>query len=407
MPQFFYKAKNGPNEISSGYMTADSVTDIVIKLSLSGQIPFEIKAVDESLNKISPRDLKVIINQSQQLDMLTHATRQLADLLNAGIPVLRAFELLSKQQRFPMMIQICQHIMISLKQGESLSKSLAAHPQIFNSLYINTIKASEGSGQLPVVVERMAQFLEQDLSIRSKVKSSLLYPLIIFIVGFLTIFVLMSFVLPRLTSMYDDFDAKLPLLTQMMLNVSQFFANYWWVFLGIVVALAAGLRQFVTTPKGAIWKDTILLKVPFLSVYIKNIQMSRFARTLGMLLESGVPVVPALESVTMVIDNSLIQKEIQSMAIRVKEGQGLSNAVRSSQIFPEIAYDLISIGQEGGKLEMGLYKLAVHVEREADSQSQIFVTILGPAVLIVVVGIVGMMIVAILLPMLQMNLVVH
>ena len=382
--------------MTSGVIEADTITEAVARLTSAGQMPVEVKPCEKlkAIRKDPGPDVKV----SQAA--LYQFTRQLADLLEAGIPMARCMELLSRRRQFPLMA-------VSLQQGGSLSFALAKYPKVFSPLYIHTVKAAEASGQLPLVLDRLARSLEADMQMRSKVRSSLLYPAIIFVVGLLTIFVLLSFVLPRMTLMFEDFGAELPLPTRVVVAVSQVFARFWWLMAGIIAGAVFWMRSYVRTAKGKAWIDGISLKVPLLRSFIENTQVSRFSRTLGMLLESGVPIVTALESVTLVVDNSALQEEVRKMAFKVRSGMSLTQAVRSSALFPEMAVDLIAVGQESGKLEKGLYKLAAHCERSSQELAQAFVTILGPAVLVVVVGMVGAMIVAMLLPMFQMNMIIH
>jgi type II secretory pathway component PulF len=296
---------------------------------------------------------------------------------------------------------------VVLQQGGSLSFALSKYPEIFPPLYIHTIKAAEVSGQLPLVLNRLAGFLESDIQMQARVRSSLLYPAIIFVVGMLTLFVLLSFVLPRMTSMFEDFDAQLPLATRIVVAISGVFAQFWWLMAVGITAAVWWCRAYLMTQPGKLWIDRSSLKVPLLRTFIENAQISRFSRTLGMLLESGVPIVTALESVTLVVDNRALQEEVKKMTAKVKAGMSLTQAVKTSPLFPEMAVDLISVGQESGKLENGLYKLAASAERKAQEMAGTFVTILGPAVLVVVVGIVGGMIVAMLLPMFQMNMIIN
>jgi general secretion pathway protein F len=405
MPQFLYKAKKGPKDITSGIIEADTITEAVTRLNNAGKVPIDIKLY-----------MKIVLPANDNFEIpqvkvpqtaLFQFTRQLADLLDAGIPLARCMELLSRQRQFPQMVEVIGSMTVLLQQGGSLSIALAKYPMIFSPLYVHTVKAAETSGQLPLVLNRLAQFLESDMQMRSKVKSSLLYPVIIFLVGLLTLFVLLSFVLPRLTLMFDDFGAELPLATRIVVAISQFFEHFWWLLAIAVTGLVYWVRSYVKTDQGKSFIDGISLKIPLLRPFIENTQLSRFSRTLGMLIESGVPIVTALESVTMVIDNSALQEEVRKMSFKVKSGMSLTQAIKTSSLFPEMAVDLIAVGQESGKLEKGLYKLAANCERASQEQSQAFVTILGPAVLVVVVSMVGFMIVAMLLPMFQMNMIIN
>jgi len=404
MAQFVYKAKKGPQDMTSGIIEADNASEAVAKLTHVGIMPFDIKLhVKELVFDNKSRESKLKISQAA----LFQFTRQLADLLEAGVPLARCMELLSRQRQFPDLSDIIMNMTDLLRQGGSLSVALTKYPKVFSPLYIHTVKAAESSGQLPLVLNRLSQFLENDMQMQSKVKSSLLYPAIIFLVGLLTLFVLLSFVLPRLTLMFDDFGAQLPLATRIVVAVSQVFAHFWWLMAAGAGVLVYGGRAYLKTLKGKAAFDAIVLKVPLLKSFIENTQLSRFARTLGMLLESGVPIVTALESVTLVVDNSALQDEVRQMTFKVKSGMSLTQAVKSSTLFPEMAVDLIAVGQESGKLERGLYKLAANCERESQALAQTFVTILGPAVLVFVVGMVGFMVVSMLLPMFQMNMLIN
>ena len=405
MAHFIYKAKNGPKDVISGFIEADSLADAVKKLTNAGQMPIDVKLYMKITLPAIEKNKALSIKVSQVA--LFQFTRQLADLMEAGIPLARCMELLSRQRQFPMMVEIIEAMRVVLQQGGSLSLALSKYPRIFSPLYIHTVKAAEASGQLPLVLNRLAQFLEADMQLQSKAKSSLLYPAIIFLVGLLTVFVLLSFVLPRLSLMFQDFDAQLPLATRIVVAISQVFAQFWWLMAGVIAGLVFWGRSYLRTEQGKTTFDGICLKIPLLKSFIENTQLSRFARTLGMLLESGVPIVTALESVTMVVDNGALQEEVRKMAVRVKSGMSLTQAIKTSALFPEMAVDLIAVGQESGKLEKGLYKLAANCERSSQEMAQTFVTILGPAVLVVVVGMVGFMIVAMLLPMFQMNMIIN
>jgi len=405
MAHYIYKAKNGPKDVITGYIEADSLADAVRKLTTAGQMPIDVKLYMKITLPPVEKNKGGVRKVSPQA--LFQFTRQLADLMEAGIPLARSMELLSRQRQFPQMAGIIESMAAVLQQGGSLSLALSKNPGVFSSLYIHTIKAAEASGQLPLVLNRLAQFLENDMQLQSKAKSSLLYPAIIFLVGLLTLFVLLSFVLPRLTLMFEDFGAQLPLATRIVVAVSQIFAQFWWLMAGLVTGFVFWVRSYVRTEKGKNTIDGISLKIPLLKSFIENSQLSRFARTLGMLLESGVPIVTALESVTFVVDNGALQDEVRKMALRVKSGMSLTQAIKTSALFPEMAADLIAVGQESGKLEKGLYKLAANCERTSQDLAQTFVTILGPAVLVLVVGLVGFMIVAMLLPMFQMNMIIN
>ncbi|MBF0490279.1 MAG: type II secretion system F family protein [Candidatus Omnitrophica bacterium] len=408
MPQYTYLAKNGPSKIVSGVIHAEDEHVAVTKILQLGYTPLEVK-LQEGGSSVQEKGPRPSQDNGLKVPLATVAIfiRQIYDMIDAGIPLLRCFEILMRQKQHPALLTIIEAMHEHIKEGGSLSGALALYPKVFPLLYINMVKSGELAGQLPHVMSRLADFIEKDLQIRSQVKSSLLYPAIILVVGLLTMFVLMSFVLPKLTVMFDDFDAVLPLPTQMIIAVSSFFSRFWWLM--IIVAAAGGyyLKQFLGTARGRLLIDHCVLKIPILRQFIQEVQMALFARTLGTLLESGVTISAALESVTETIDNSLFKNEMQDITLKVKAGDSLTTAIKGSSYFSEIALNLIIVGQESGKLEKGLYKLAVMCERSIKETSQNFMTILGPLVLIVVVALVGFVIVSILLPMFRMNMIIN
>ena len=260
MPQFSYKAKSGPKDVISGVIEADTVAEAVAKLTNAGQMPIDIQQYTKAVLPANDKNAGSNIKVSQIA--LFQFTRQLADLLEAGVPLARCMELLSRQRQFPQMVGIIESMTVLLQQGGSLSFALAKYPNIFSPLYIHTVKAAENSGQVPLVLNRLAQFLETDMQMQSKAKSSLLYPAIIFLVGLLTVFVLLSFVLPRLTLMFEDFDTQLPLATRMVVAISQIFAHFWWLMAAVITGGVFWARSYLKTAKGKAALDGFYIKGP-------------------------------------------------------------------------------------------------------------------------------------------------
>jgi general secretion pathway protein F len=408
MPNFIYKAKKSLKEVVSGVITADSEQAAINKILLSGQTPIEIKLREEG-------DVVPVLEASKKPEKLLRVpitvvavfTRQIFDMLDAGVPLLRALEVLLRQRQHPSMFKVIESLHSFVQSGGSFSSALAQYPQVFPMLYVNMVKSGEFSGHLPEVLNRLAQFTENDIEMRSKVKGSLLYPAIIMCVGLLTMFVLLTFVLPRLTSMFEDFDAALPWPTQVVVATSSFFASFWWLILLVCGGIYLYVDKWSKTSKGRRSIDTQILKIPLLSSFIKNVELARFSRTMGTLLESGVAIPAALESVTAVVENVVFKEEMKKITQNVKAGGSLSQTIKGNEFFSEVAINLIVVGEESGKLERGLYKLATTCDRYTTETAQTFVTILGPAVLVIVVSIIGFVIVAMLLPMFKMNMIIQ
>lgn len=417
MIQYAYRAKSGPQDIVHGVIEADSAEAAVAGIIKSGQTPLEVKPhQDQSTLSLKVEGglslgrlawLKLKETTKIPLNALGVFTRQMYDLLDAGIPLLRSLELLSHQKTHPLLKSVIVQMIHDIQEGSSLSSAMSQHRHIFSGLYINMVKSGETSGHLPEILDRLAQFIEKEEQIRARVKSAMLYPMIILGVGILTIFVMLTFVLPRLTILFEDFGADLPWQTKTVLAISSFFAQFWWLLLIAAVGSFLWLRNFFYSAQGRQWLDERVLSVTLLGDFIRRAEMARFARTLGTLLESGVAIPLALESSAAVVENSILRRQTQKIAELVRSGSSLTQALKGNAIFPEVAVNLISVGEESGKLERGLYKFALLCERETSQLSETFVTILGPLMLVVIVGVVGFMVVAMLLPMFKMNMIVN
>ncbi len=411
MPQFTYKAKSGPRDSVDGSIFAENVQAAIQKIIQLGQTPIDIQVVGGTETS-SPVGFKkpafaLPTVAPVRLTAVAIFTRSLSDLLEAGMPLLRALELLSKQKLSPAFKQIISQMASEIKNGSSLSSALKGHPAVFNKLYVNMVKSAEASSNLPATLARLGQNLEQDLHVRARVKSALLYPCIILIVGITTVFVLLTFVLPRLTVLFDDFGADLPLLTKMVMGLSGFLSHFWWAILMIVGVLVFYAKQWSSTDQGRRQVSSSLLRLPIISDFLRDVEISRFALTLGTLLEAGVPITSALEACVGVTDNAVYTREIEIVAQKVHTGISLSQALKAGKVFPELAVNLVMVGEETGKLEQSLYKLAQISEQNSREITENFMTVLGPIILVVIVGIVGILIAAMLLPLLKMNMIIN
>lgn len=407
MPSFTYKAKNGPSKIITGIIQADNEEDAVNKILESGHVPLAVELQTASPFAAKKRSRDKNDSSPAPLGAVAVFTRQIADMTEAGIPLLRCLEILIRQSQHPSIKVILEKVHEFVKEGGSFSSALAQFPQTFPLFYINMIRSGELGGNLSQTLNRLADFIDNDIHIRQQIKGSLLYPGIIFAVGLLTIFILMTFVLPKLTIMFEDFDTQLPLPTQAVIAASAFFAQFWWLLLLLTGAAAYAAVRWLQTPQGQTNTQQLLLKLPLLKIFVQHSQMALFSRSMATLLEGGVNISSALESVAQTIDNPFFKEEIYKIAHKVKEGSSLTAAARECPYFSELAINLIIVGEEGGKLEKGLYKLASICERSTAQTAQRFVTILGPVVLIVIVSIVGFVIVSMLLPMFQMNMIIN
>ena len=407
MPTYTYKAKTGPHNSVVGTIDAKTKEEAVNKIIQSGYIPTEVAEGKTGTLKIS-RNAQSFLKGPQRIPLIvvSNFVRQECDLMEAGVPLLRSLELLGQQTQHLPMKKIVENMTVAVRGGDSLSDAMSQHPQAFSMLSINMVRSGEISGNVTVVFDRLAQFLERDLEIRSQIRSSLMYPAVIMVVGFLTLVVLMTFVLPRLTSMFEDFDAALPIPTQIVIALSNFLGTFWWALAIAAFAVGVLVQRFLQTYHGKVWKDNTLLKIPIVGKFILQVELGRFARTLGTLIDSGVSIVPALESTTAILENIVLKQDMQRLTHEVKNGASLTQSLVSSRFLSNITASMIAVGEETGNLQKGLFKLANNCERQTSAAMKDFMTIFGPAILITIVGIVGFVIIAMLLPIFQMSMII-
>lgn len=406
MPKFSYKAKEGPAKVVDGVIDADSADSAVAKIIQLGLAPLDVR---EAAEKEEPKSVKKREEHSFSLlrrvglKDLVLFTRQMTDLVEAAVPILRSLQLTVNQTRNPHFKTVVRQIYESVRDGGALSEALAKHPRIFPALYVQMVRAGELSGQLELIFRRLAEYLEKEQETRAKIRSSLAYPALVLTVGVAVVFLLLTFFIPKIVTVFEDLGQSLPAPTILLMNVSGIFADYWWLMLGVLGLSGFYARQWVHSPKGRQIFDAWKLRAPVVGHFVKVAEIGRFARTLGTLLESGVNITTALKSVGEIFHNVLLRAEIQRIAEEVAGGTSLSAALKDSSFFPDLALNMIAVGEETGRLEKGLYKIADSYEREADQASKTMLTLLGPLVLIGIIVLVGFVFIALLLPILQMN----
>ena len=409
MPKFTYKAKKTPSELASGTVEADNLDSAIEKIIKLGYVPLDVSAqiTEEKPKEKETKGFSFIFSKKIKLADLGIFTRQLFDLIDAGVPLLRALSVITSQTGNPALKDVVNNMYAFVKDGGTLSGAMAQHPSVFSRLYVNMIGAGEAGGNLDEVLNRLAEFVDKDIETRSKVRSSLVYPGLIFSVGCLTIFVLLTFVVPRLTVIFDDLTESLPLPTVILMAVSDIFARFWWALIGFVGLFVFFAKRYLSSRQGKLWFDQLQLKVPVFGNFIKEVEIGRFARTLGTLLNSGVVIVSALDSVWGVVENEVLKQEIKKASQEVASGASLTIALRQCPYFPEVAINMIAVGEESGHLEQALEKLAGSFERQSDRSVKVVTSLIEPLMIVVVGGIVFFIVMAVVLPIFKMNQVIR
>lgn len=405
MAKFYYKAKKNPQEIIEGLIEAETKELALNKVIQLGYFPIEIKEERPPIKK-TLGGLSFNLFKKISANNLSLFTRQLSDLLDSGVVLLKALEIIYNQTQNRYLKTIILDIKNSVRDGATLSEALNRHSEVFSQLYVSLVKSGELSGGLNTILNRLADFFEAEDEMRAKVKASLAYPLLMVVIGSATIFILVSFVVPRLIVMFVELSQALPLPTRILISASNFFAKFWWLIIIVIILIFVFLKRKARKREGKFAIDKFKLKFPFLGEFIKKVEIARFARTLGALLDNGVTIIPALEVVSQVAENEVLRRDIERMLKEVIDGSSLTNALAKSVYFPEVVMNMVAVGEESGSLEKSLFKIADSYEHQSDRTIKVITSLLEPIMIVVIGSIIGFIVVAMLLPIFQMNLIV-
>ncbi|HMJ67094.1 MAG TPA: type II secretion system F family protein [Candidatus Binatia bacterium] len=338
---------------------------------------------------------------------ITAFTREMAALLGAGIPIPQALDGLGQEEENPALKAVVLRLADSVRKGSAVSTALEEHPKLFNKLYASMVRVGEEAGALQKVMADLANLLEHEDEVRSEVMAAVAYPLFVLCFGIATVAVLLTIVLPKLFGMLQEMLPILPLPTLILLRVSGVLARHWpWILISLV-ALSVGLWWYRRSPKGAFLWDKTKLRLPLIGSVFRAAALSRFARTLGTLAKAGVSLLPALKIVENTIGNLVLGSMIAQVAEETRGGDSLATPLRRLGIFPNTVVQMISVGEETGKLDEMLLKVAEIEERHMRAKTRTLVSLLGPILILVVGALIGFMVIALLLPIFKMSRAIH
>lgn len=338
--------------------------------------------------------------KTQEISVMT---RQLATLVGSSIPLVDALTALVDQIENPKLRNIIARVRDRVTEGSKLSDALRGNPKIFGELYVNMINAGENSGALEIVLVRLAEFTEGQAKLKSKVVSAMIYPAIMSIVGLALMTMLLTYVVPKVTKIFEDTHATLPLPTKILMGISGALSGYWFVF---VIIIGAGIyigRRTLRSPSGKAWWDKKSLTMPVFGKINRLVIVSRFTRTLATLLSSGVPLLTALDIVRNIITNTRLREVIEETRNNVREGQPVGETLRKSGEFPPLVTHMIAIGEKTGDLERMLERIADTYDAEVDNTLSTLTTLLEPIMILVMAGVVSFIVLSILLPIMKLN----
>lgn len=398
MPGYIYKAIGPDGKERKGNIQAASKEQALMRVKGDGLIPVEIN--EESLltkdinisfgGKISPRDYCVFC-------------RQMLAILSAGVSIINALQMLAEQTENVSLKKGIATLADEVGKGETLSNAMKKQPKVFPSIFVNLVEAGEATGTLEVSFERMALQFEKENQLKQVIKKALTYPIIVAFVAVGVIFAMMTFVIPTFMNMFSDMDVEMPAITQFVITLSDFFVAYWWLIIIVGVAVAFGIKAYAKTISGRIVFGAMKIKLPVISnVQIKS-SSAKFARTLSTLLRAGVPMIQALEITANSLDDNIhFQRAVLSARDQVANGASLSKPIKMCGLFPAMVVHMISIGEETGNLEDMLENVAEYYEEEVTTATEQMMTVLEPMMILVLALIVGVIILAILQPMMTL-----
>ncbi len=406
MPVYEFTALDEKGKSTSGIINAEGSLAARQKLQKQGSYPVSITEIDDTQDKdkksFQTFNVSTAFNRVKPAEVAM-MTRQLATLVGAGFPLVAAIDTLIPQTKSQTFIRVIARLKDSIVEGQSFAQALSLYPAAFSPLYINMVRAGETSGTLEIVLDRLADITEKQQTLKTRIRTALAYPILMSIVGVLVLFLLLAFIVPSITSIFTDMNQALPLPTILLINISELFKSYWWVLFLLFALILLGLKKFRRTVKGAYLFDKVLLKTPMMGNLLIKLAVARFSRTLGSLLENGVSLLPALEIVKNIAGNILISDIIEESAKEVGKGQGLSVSLARGNIFPQLAVQMIQVGEQSGDLEAMLIKVADIFENEVESSVMSLTSLLEPIMILVMGVVVGFIVLSICLPIFEMN----
>ena len=410
MPRFVYQARDKNGKLVDGNLESLSHEQVVSKLQGMGLFPLSISEngrtagtsiVDKIVRKPQSR---ISFGGRIKSKDITNFTRQLSDLLSAGLTLTNALGVLVNQTENAKLKEIIRSVRNDVQGGGTLADALGRHPKVFTKLFVSMIRAGEIGGLLESVLLRLADFQEKEDELKGKILSAMAYPIVMIVVGTGAIILLMTYVIPKFVTMFNEMEVALPLPTQILILMSNFMRDYWWIILSAGIFIGISINRIFKTTEGKRLFHRWQLRLPVLGDLIMKREIARFARTFGELLKNGVNILQALQISSETMNNSIIADEIGKIRTNISEGERLSDPLKNSVIFPPVVVNMIAVGEEAGHLENVLTKIAVSFENEVDRSVKAFTSLFEPAIILMMGVLVGFIAISMLLPVFTINL---
>jgi type IV pilus assembly protein PilC len=393
MPQFSYTARDVKGALKSATIEAKDTQDVAAQLRKLRMTVVKIEAVaavkTSTTGSIPMRDIVIF-------------TRQFSTMINSGLPLVQALDILSKQSESKVLQVVTKQVVFDVESGSTVSDALSKHPNAFSGLYVNMVAAGEAGGILDTILLRLAGFMEKNDALVRKVKGAMIYPTVIMSVAGIAICVLLIFVIPVFKGMFEDAGQALPLPTQIVIAMSEFLTGNWYLVIAGVAGAVFGIRSYYKTSAGELMIDRLMLRTPILGDVLKKSAVSRFTRTLGTLISSGVSILEGLEITAKTAGNRVISDAIMASRVSIAGGDTISAPLARSQVFPPMVISMIAVGEQTGGLDEMLTKIADFYDEEVDSAVSGLLSLLEPVMIVFLGVVVGGMVVAMYLPIFDM-----
>ena len=398
MPVYLWKGRTTAGEIQTGEMTLDSQAEVLAQLRKKRIIAQFVREKPKSVS--FKFDLKRA--QSVSTKDLAIFTRQFATMITAGLPLVQCLDILSQQSENATLKKIITQVMHDVEAGSTLAEALGKHPKVFDTLFVNMVEAGEAGGVLDDILMRLATYIEKAEALKRKVKSAMTYPTVVLVVAVGTTVFMLLFIIPVFAKIFRDFGGELPLQTKIVLALSNFLRNFWWLGLGMIAAAIIAFKRFYATNQGEMVIDRVKLRLPILGDLLRKAAIARFTRTLGTLISSGVPILTGLEITARTAGNRVIQEAVLATRASIREGETIAAPLRQSEVFPPMVVQMIAVGEETGALDEMLNKIANFYDDEVNTAVDTLTSIIEPLMIVVMGLLVGGMVVAMYMPMFKL-----
>lgn len=391
MPTYTYTARTAQGEVRTATLEASSKDDAaaqIRRLRLT-VVKLEELPKQKTTGRVSMRDIVIF-------------TRQFSTMINSGLPLVQALDILSKQSENPVLQAVTRQVVFDVESGHTVADALAKHPNAFSDLYVNMVAAGEAGGILDTILLRLATFMEKNDALVRKVKGAMIYPGVIMSVAFGAVVVLLVFVIPTFQTMFESVGAALPLPTRIVIALSEFLQGFWWVLIALVGGLVVAIQRYYSTSDGQLVIDRLLINAPILGDMLRKSAVSRFTRTLGTLISSGVSILDGLEITAKTAGNRVVADAIMESRASIAGGDTIAAPLAKSQVFPPMVLSMISVGEQTGGLDEMLTKIADFYDDEVDAAVSGLLSLLEPVMIVFLGVVVGGMVVAMYLPIFDM-----